>query len=304
MMDFQSLTDEIVMPGIINTVFNKPWEEFKLVGTEDTEADIQDGSTISQKIITSVSSPVRAHVRGDVDPTAGSFVDTKAVWDKIYQETALEVHNIDISEARKGRGIQGVTDLLTKAVELEMPNLWEKIYTDVYGQWKLDLTASGTYSDAALNRTTYPTLACAGYEATNGAITLAYMRACMYTTRLNKKCGPKSGYEIVMDPVVYNVFKPLVAALHQYPVNPAPSASNMGYQDIDSFEGSQLVSPTGMTVGDVFYCRKQDMRIQMHRPLEWRVVPSGADSIKIVYEIGVNGYAINPGFNALMVTKD
>jgi hypothetical protein len=302
MYDYQGLIRDVVQPEIMETVWVKPWDQLRERFTVD---DKEYGSgSIVKDIRTSITSNARNYTRADVDPVAGTFGHATAKWTKIYQETAAEVHNHDIAEAANG-GITAIAALFQDAVMVETEQLWQLIYDDIYAQMKLDLTLAGTYSDAALNRTTYPTLQPYN-ELTDTQITVALMRTMMFQTTLNKKVVQPQSYQLLIESAVNYALKPQVALLHSWVLNdkPANQPFDGGYQALGNFEGAEVFSPQGMTTGDVFYARKQDMFVKHHYPLKFDTVPSGRDSVKVVMRVGVNGYVYNPGFGGMMTLKD
>lgn len=301
MFDWSGIIRDVIKPGVEDSRFVKPWQDLVSRFTEDT--DVRGGPNISRDIRTSATTNARNFTKADVDPIAGTQTIVTAYWTKIYQETAAEVHGIDISQGQNGGST--VVDMVQKAIEVEMDGLWEKIYTDCMTQIKADLLASGTYSDAALNRSTYTTLAPYN-EVTDTQITIGLMRACMYGTTLNKNTSPPEGYRIIMEPAVYYPFKPQVALLHSWTINDqgAGQPVNGGYQDIGNFEGSPLSTLQGMTTGDVFYVRPQDVYIQRHLPLEITAVQSGRYSYKFIIRTGINAYVLNVGKQGYMSNKD
>jgi hypothetical protein len=108
-----------------------------------------------------------------------------------------------------------------------------------------------------------------------------------------------------MEPAVYYKFKPLAALLHSWTFNDKSGSDvEAGYQDLSSFEGSRLAIMQGMTTGDVFYTRKTDRLIRMHRSLEMNPVASGRDSMKVIIRCGINAYVINVGKQGMMTNKD
>jgi hypothetical protein len=284
----------------METVFVKPWDELKSSFTEDNRK--LGGTRITVPNRTSISSNAAAYDKSDVDPVAGTFVSKDAYWTKVYQHTSAEVHGIDISQAGNG-GNPSISSLITDAVAMEMDQLWQVIYNAVYTQIKADIDSASTYSDAALNRTTYPTLA-STEESTDTPITLALLRSHSNAVRLNKACGPKNRYTYAMETKVYERFEPLASALHTWNVNSDTSDKNLGYQVVGTWEGQKVISPQGMTTGDTFYFRKEDVMIHKHRDLEIVQVPSGRDSAKFVIRVGINGYCIRPGFAGKMTSKD
>jgi hypothetical protein len=214
------------------------------------------------------------------------------------------VHNIDISQAAAG-GQPSINNLARQAVGEAMDSLFDMIYDDIWTQVKLDIDATGTYSDAALNRTTYPTLA-SDEDNTDTGITLALVREQVNAARLNKNSGGKSEFMHVMETQVYERFEPLVASLHSWVLNDlkAGTAYAGGYQSVGSFEGVPVVSPKGMTTGDAFFLKPKDLKIKYHRDISIEKVESERDSQKWVIRVGVNGFYLRPGFAGKQTLKD
>lgn len=301
MEDYSQLVREVVLPKIMETCFVKQLAQLEALFSKENRTF--GGSKITIPIRTSVSSNAAAYDKSDVDPVAGTFVAKDATWTKKYYHTAAEVHGIDKAQA-EGGGQPSVANLIQDAIKMEMDKLWEVIYDAVYTQIKADIDSAATYSDAALNRVTYPTLA--SYEEdTATPITLSILRTCSNTTRLDKLCGPKGGYTWIMQEKVYERFEPLVAMLHAWNIDgKGGSPIDGGYQAVGNFEGVPVATPQGMTTGDVFFCRRQDVKILNHRTLTIEQVPSGRDSAMFVPRLGINAYVENPGFQGKMTDKN
>lgn len=303
MYNYEALINDAAIPGILDTVFYAPFEELRQLATEDTT--IYEGNYIVQEIQVGVTSPARNYDKSDVDPIAGSFVPVEAKWKKIQSETAVEVSNIDISNARGKGGTKAVIDLFQHNLKNETNALWDVVYNNVYAQWKLDLLASGGYSDANLNRSTYPTLAPYN-EVTDTPITVGLVRGLMNGTVLDKKTTGPQTYNLAMESRVYNKFLPQAQLLTSWVMNDKPSSSVVsgGWKKLGDFEDAPLKKLQGMTTGDVLYFRTQDARIHYHRALNVVAVPSGRDSVKAILRLGLNGYIMNPGIQGMMTNKD
>lgn len=300
--DDAGLIRDVIVPKIEDAIFFKPYRELAAQFNEDSQNP--GGPKITHQIITSAASNARNFTKANVDPVAGSFEAVDAYWNFTYQETAAEVFNIDINQAVSNAGIFGIENLLTKAIEMEMAGLWELIYDNVYAQIKLDLLASGTYSDAALSRVTYPVLAPYN-EVTDTQITVALMRGCQYGTTLNKSnTGGYGAYRFVMEPSVFEALKPQVGLLHTWNQTDSRGSYAGGYANLGEFEGTPVSVVQGMTTGDVFFVRPQDVHIKQHRPLTFTTVPSGRDSIKVIMRTGINAWVENVGKQGMMTNKD
>ena len=299
--NYQQLIEDVIEPEIQKTVYVKMLDDLYAIFGKDPKG--KGGEEIREKVETSITSNAANYTRVDVNPEAGSFVAPEAYWNKTYQHAAAEVHGIDLSQAEAG-GITTVSNLIQSEIERQMGQLFQLVWNNIYTQIRADIDSAATYSDAALNRSTYATLA--SYEEnTDTAITIAIMRTAVNAIRLNKQSGPKSGFIWLMEEAVYNVFEPLAAALHTWNVTGSKGTPiSAGYQPIGNFEGSDVHSPTGMTTGDVFYLRPQDVKIREHRGFFVEQVPSGRDSALFILRCGINGRVQYPGFQGKLTLKD
>lgn len=302
MGDYQQVLREVVVPEIEDTVFQKKFEEFEAVATIDNGT--QGGKQIVRPLEVARDEVAENYDRNDVDPNGGGFTDVDAKWDKTYQQVAFEVHGIDESEATGG-GVVGINGALimdaAKKAMTDMSQLW---WENFYTRLKADIDETATYSDAALSRSTYATLA-SFEENTDTAITIDIWRAAINAILLNKNNGDESNYLALVERQVYNKFKPLAAALNTWNINGvANQGVDAGYQAIANFEGVDVMSLQGMTTGDLFFVRPQDLFIRKHRGLTIKQVDSGKDSAKFVARAGVTSYVMNPGFQGKLTNKD
>lgn len=301
MQNYLPLIEDVIIPQMAETVYAKDKGWLETVFTKDPNSS-DGGSNIVRNIRTSVTSNVANYDRTDVDPDAGDFTTVQASWAKIYTHTAVEVHNIDLNEARN-KGTNAVTSLLQDAFNVEYPQLSQKLYNNIYTQLKADVDSAAAYSDNSISRSTYPTLA-SYEEATNTQVTLAILRTCKNTTVLNKLVNVKD-YTWLMEQAVYNPFMPLAAAQHTWNTTGVKGQDYAaGYQPVGSWEGNDVQVVPGMTTGDVFFVRPKDIYVREHRTLEVEQKESGRDSQKFVMRTGWNLWVDNPGFQAKMTDKD
>lgn len=299
--DYNEIIQRVLRDEVYDTVFKQRTETMrKLFPTEGTVG----GDRITEEFEVARTSPAAAYTKSDADPASASNSLVKPYWLKVQYHTSAEVSNIDINNAKAGG-----TDiaLLTREIVKESVSLDDVIFDAIFTQITADVDATTAYSTAALNRTTYPTIA-SYEEVTDAAITLTYMDGMINGTTLLKMCGPLSGYACLMEQAVYNVFKPLAAALHTLNTEQKAGARvDTGYPDTANYAGLEIVDPremAGMTTGDVYMLRKQDVLFNEHRPLELEQVYSGRDSVKVVIRRGLNVHVINPGFQGKMLNKD
>lgn len=298
--DVAGLMRDVVAPKVENSIFEKPFEQLTSVFTEDTVNE--GGKKIIRQIEVAKTSNADTYTKGDSDPDAGTITAVDAEWNLVYQHTAAEVYNIDIFQAQKG-GVKGIEDLLTYAIQKESGPLWEMIYDDCMTQIKADLTATGTYSDAALSRVTYPTLAPYN-ELTDTANTYTLMRDLAYNTLLNKSTM-RGEYIYVCEPNTYHTLVTQSADDFSWNV-PADGdvGKSIGFGRWTNLDGFRLFVVDGMTTGDVLFVNPNDVYIKKHRPLSITAVPSGRDSIKFVIRVGVNAFVENVGKQGMMTNKD
>jgi len=299
--DYNEFIQRVLTGQVYDTVFKQSIDKMRaLFPTEGTVG----GDRITAEFEVARTSPAAAYTKADVNPASATNTLIKPYWTKVQYHTAAEVSNIDINNAKNGG-----TDLslLSREVEKETAALKDVIFDAIFTQLTADVDASTAYGTGALSRSTYPTLA-SYEETTDTAITLTYMRGMINGTTLLKSCGPLSGYVCLMEQAVYNKFRPLAAAVNSWTGTvKAGRPEDTGYPEVGNFEGLDIVDPremAGMTTGDVYMLRKQDVLFTEHRPLEMEQVPSDADSVKVVIRYGLNVHVVNPGFQGKMLNKD
>jgi hypothetical protein len=300
-LDYNILIQRVMKPSIYDTVFQKTVDD--LTAIFGVNESVYEGDRITESFKTSITTSAGAYTKADVNPPSFDQEFVKPYWTKVqYHETA-EVSKIDLSN-KKGEGprIQMVRDALDTAAD----NLKSKVFDGCMTQLKSDIDATGAYSDASLSRTTYPTLA-SYEEATDTAITIDLMRGARNATHLNKSRSPRSSYVWLMEQEVMDVFEPLAAAQSTWNIEQPGMDSEIdaGIRPIASWEGSKVYVVPGMTTGDVFYIRKQDVLFAPHRTFEIEPDPStGRDTLKWTLRMGLNLHIVNPGWQAKMTDKD
>lgn len=302
--DYNEFIQRELRPDITDTVIYRklaPW--LQLFGTVPAEG----GDRITSRVRTAWTSNNAAYTKADVDPVAATQTLVKPYWTKVFNHGAAEVHGIDISNNNTAAERSKIENMVGDATRTEVSDMMDVIVGQFYTQILADVDSSGTaYSDASLSRSTYATLA-SYEETTDAAITLAYMRGMINNVKLDNQVNIRD-YICLMEEAVYNVFKPLAAALHSWNVSGSANVPvDMGYQPCGNFEGLDIADTgdfSNMTTGTVYMLRKQDVKIVNHRPIEFETVPSGLDSTKIVIRVGYNIYVDNPGLQGKMLDKD
>ena len=299
--DYNEFIQRVLNTKVYDTVFKARTDKMRaLFPTEGTVG----GDRITDEFEVARTSPAAAYTKSDTDPTSASNTLIKPYWTKVQYHTACEISNIDINNAKNGG-----TDLalVSREIMQEAKALDNVIFSALFTQLTADVDSTTGYGTGGLSRSTYTTLA-SYEEVTNATITLAYMRGMISGTTLLKDCGPLSGYVCLMEQAVYNVLRPLAAALHTWTgAQKAGVAVDQGYPEVANFEGLDIVDPremNGMTTGDVYMLRKEDVKFTEHRPLEIVQVPSGRDTVKFVLRRGLNIHVVNPGFQGKMLNKD
>lgn len=298
--DYNILIQRVMKPRLHNTVFQKALDDLTTIfGMNEA---VYEGDRITEEFKVAISSNAAAYTKADVNPAPFAQAWVKPYWEKVQYHEAVEVSGIDLSN-KKGENPQ--VAIIQEAMDQGAKNLYAKVFDGCMTQLKSDIDATGAYSDGSLSRTTYPTLA-SYEEATDAAITLAYMRGARSSTHLNNRVGPRNGYVWMMEQEVMDVFEPLANAQQTWnTANPSRDATvDSGLRPIRSWEGTDVTVVPGMTTGDVFYIRKQDVLICPHRGLQIEQVPSGRDSLMWILRVGINLHVINPGWQAKMTDKD
>ena len=167
-----------------------------------------------------------------------------------------------------------------------------------------DIDDTAAYSDNALSRSTYPTLA-STVEDTDTTITLALMRSLKFNTTLNKGVD-KSNYIWLNEPTVNKTVMELIGAEKTWSINDPQSGQKIagGYQEAASFDANRIIEMPGMTVGDQYFVNPNDVYIDEHRSLEIQQVESGKDSAEFVMRIGMDLWVDNPGHQGKHENKD
>lgn len=303
-MDYNEFIKRELQPDIVDTVIMqklKPW--IKYFGTASDK--VLSGDRITSKYRLAYNSNAGFYNKSDVNPAAASQTLEKPYWNKVFSHGATEVHGIDVSNNKPSGGD---LNMLADAIKTETEALMDVVVGSLFTQIKKDVdSTSVAYSDKALSRSTYPTLA-SYEESTDATITLPYMRGMISGVTLDNAVS-LADYVGIMESTVYNKLKPLAAVLHTWNVNDpaAREGIGMGWRPMINFEGLDIADINdfpSMTVGDVFMLRRQDVNIVPHRDLEIEIVPSGRDSIKAVLRNGTNIYVDNPGLQGKMTDKD
>jgi len=298
--DYNEFIQRVLRAEIYDTVYKRKIAVLKALFPNESPVG---GDRLTEKFEVARSSPAAAYTKADVNPSPASNTLVKPYWNKKFYHTACEIEGIDIANARNG-GTD--LDLVRREITKEVESLMDVVFSAIFTQITADVdSTSVAYSDASLSRSTYPTLA-SYEEATDTAITIALTRAMINATMLLKNCGPRSGYVMLMEENVFNVFNPLAGALHTWTFNDVGQNDSVdtGYRPARSFEGVSVEVPSGMTTGDVFLLRRQDVRLTEHMPLEIEQVPSGRHSVMFVPRIGINCHVVHPGFQGKMTSKD
>jgi hypothetical protein len=302
MYTYQQVMNDVVIPEITETLFKKDWEWLRGMFSEMPSSWVGGGSQIEKRICVAETDTARNYDRTDVNPESGTATFLTAKWNKIYSDTAFEVHGIDMNEAKFG-GVTEIADILQDASNRAYRNLKNRLFANLYTMLKADIDSAAAYSDAAISRSTYPRLA--SYEEnTDTAITLAIARAARNAVTLDEAVTEQE-YLWIMQQAVMNVFRPLAAAELTWNTTGVKGQEYAaGYQPVGSFDGTDVQSIPGMTTGDVFILRPQDVYISNHMALEAEMVPSGKHSLKGVMRIGVNLIVDNPGYQGKLTDKD
>ena len=299
--DYNEIVQREIVPGLIDTIIYDALEPFyKWFSSKEA----LKGDLITTKTRLAHTSNAGFYDKSDVDVAPATHVLKKPYWEKVQAQGYISVHNIDISNDAPGGSTM---DMIADQIDLELRKMVDLHQAAFFTQIKADVdSSSAAYSDAALSRSTYPMLV-SYEEPTDATITLAYMRTMMQTIILNKGKSLKE-YVGILEGTTWHTFKALAAALHTLNlVTVAGVSADMGYPDIQNFEGLALANPedfTNMTTGDVFMLRRADVSITAHMPLRVMSKQSGADTVDFALYMGSNIHVDNPYLQGKMTDKD
>jgi len=301
MYDFSDLIENVVLPGLEGTKLVKPYEDLKK--TFNFEAKNEGGDRIQKKIQVTNPDNARNFTKANTDPVSATPTYIKAHWTHKYSESAFEVSEIDINQAM-GRGDVAVENLITNAMKDSYENLINLIFDNVYARIKADLLNSGTYSDAALNRSTYTVLAVHN-DVTSTATTYGLIRTCRNTTTNGKPIGGDiaSDYVWLIENTAFDTLEPQLALLTTWNAVNDGQKKDAGWAPIGAIQGVDTYKTEGMTDGDVLFLRKQDIHIQEHMPQHVNYTDPGRFSVKGILRIGVTPWVEKCWAHGMMTNK-
>ena len=303
-MDYQSIIAEIVQPKVVDNVVVAKMDKLNGLFTKNT--DYKSGSRISDENAISETAAGGAFTRADANPESMTQTFASPYWNKVYYHEAAKVRREDLDEAKEGTPL---LNLLTDAAMKATRQCMKHVFNGCITQIKADVDSSSNYSDGAITRVT----ALQSYEeATDATITLAYLRGAHKAIAL-KETIDWNEYVWLLEQTVLNTAHPLMSATGSWvennprdqsgsPVN--PSGVSAGYLPVGRFDGIRVDTTYGMTVGDCFLLRREDVQIQEHKGLELEMVPVDEYAYKMVARIGVNAWVRRPAFQAKLTSKD
>jgi hypothetical protein len=301
MYEFDSLINNVVEKKIEVVTVAKPYEDLKKIFNYEQMND--GGSAVRLNIEASHTSAARNFTRSDVDPTGGSETYVEARWDNVYTEVPMEISRIDINEA-VGRGEFMVESLFTKAYKVALVDLNNKIFDNIYARIQADLLNSGTYSDAALVRATYPTALTVHNDVTATPLTYGLVRSCRSNTVNGKEVGDiASGYVWMIEQTAWDTLEPQLQLLNTWIASPGDAMSPGGYAPIGSISGVPTYTPNGMTDGDVFFLRREDIHMRENMARITEEVQSGRFTRKWIIRIGLTPWVENCRLHGMMTNK-
>lgn len=301
MYDYSDLIENVVLPGLEGTKLVKPYEDLK--NTFNFETSNDGGDRIQKKIQVTNPTNARNFTKADVDPVSPTPTYIKAHWLHKYSESAFEVSEIELNQA-KGRGDVAVENLITNAMRDCYENLINLMFDNLYARIKADILNSGTYSDAALSRTTYTVLAVHN-ETTSTALTYGLIRSCRNTTTNGKPVGENIADEYVwlIENTAFDTLEPELALLTTWNAVNDGSEKDAGWAPIGAIQGVPTFKTEGMTDGDVFFLRKRDVHIQEHMPRRITYVDPGRFTVKGIMRIGVTSWVEKCWAHGMMINK-
>ncbi|OHB75597.1 MAG: hypothetical protein A2Z25_14630 [Planctomycetes bacterium RBG_16_55_9] len=301
MYDYSDLIENVVLPGLEQTKLVKPYEDLQKTFAFERKND--GGDRVQKKIQITNPSNARNFTKADVNPVSPTPTYLKAHWLHKYSENPFEVSEIDLNQAR-GRGDVAVENLITDAMRDCYEGLINLLFDNVYARIKADLLNSGTYSDAAINRSTYPVFAVHN-EITATPLTYGLIRSCRNTTVNGKSVGEnvQDEYVWLIENTAFDTLEPQLALLTTWNSTNDGQAKDAGWAPIGKIQGVPTYKTEGMTDGDVLFLRKQDVHIQEHMPRTVTYVDPGRFTIKGVIRIGVTPWVERCWAHGMMTNK-
>lgn len=301
MYDYSDLIEKVILPGKEATKLVKPYEDLKQQLAYD---QINDGSDRVQKQI-QITNPSNARnfTKADVDPVSAKPTYVKAYWLHKYSESPFEVSEIDLNQAR-GRGDVAVENLITDAMLDCYENLWNLLFDNVYARIKSDLLNSGTYSDAALSRSTYTKLAVHN-DTTSTPLTYGLLRSCRNNTTNGKRITKNFGEDYIwlIENTAFDTVEPQLNMLTTWTATNDGQEKDAGWAPIGKISGVPCYKTEGFTDGDVLFLHKRDVHIREHMPFQIRYVDSGRFSVKGIMRIGVTTWVEKVWSHGMMTNK-
>jgi hypothetical protein len=302
-MDYTDILAEIVQPKVVDNVVVPKMKKLYELFTKNT--DVKSGSKITDPNCIGETAAGGAFTRADANPPSMTQTFVSPYWNKVYYHESAKVRREDIAEAKEGTPLRNLlTDAGTKATKQVMKH----VFTGCMTQIKSDVDSSGNYSNAGTTRVT----ALQSYEeATDAAITLAYMRGAQNSIGLKDEID-WSEYVWLQEQTVLNTSHPLMSATGSWVENnprpggafPVGSGVAAGYMPVATFDSIAIDTTFGMTVGDCYLLNRGDVQIQEHFGLELEWVPVDEFAFKVVVRIGVNAWVRRPKFQAKLTSKD
>jgi hypothetical protein len=301
MYDYSDLISNVVLKGKEATKLVKPYEDLKSWFAFEQMND--GGPRIEKKIQATNPTNARNFTKSDVDPVSPQPTYIAAYWTHKYSESAFEVSEIDLNQAR-GRGDVAVENLITEAMLDCYENLINLIFDNVYARIKADLLNSGTYSDAALNRSTYTVLAVHN-DVTATALTYGLLRTCRNTTVNGKPVGSnvQDEYIWLIENTAFDTVEPQLNSLTAWNATNDGQAKDAGWAPIGKISGVPCFKTEGMTDGDVLFLRRRDIHMQEHMPLRITYVDPGRFTVKGVMRIGLTPWVERCWAHGMMTNK-
>jgi hypothetical protein len=302
MHDYSDLIENVLLPGLEKTKLVKPYEDMKALF--NFEAMNDGGAQIEKDIQVTNPTTARNFTKTSVDPVAAKPTYKKATWLHKYSESAFEVSRIDLNQA-EGRGDVAVENLIRDAMKECWENLNNVLFDNFYARVKADLLNSGTYSDAALNRSTYTVFAVTN-DITSVALTYGLLRSLRNTVTNGSPVGRnvQSEYIWMIENTCFDTVEPQLNLLTTWNATNDGAEKDAGWAPIGKISGVPSYKTEGMTDGDVFFLRKEDIHIREHMPRTITYTDPGRFSVKGIMRIGVTTWVEKCWAHGMMINKD
>lgn len=298
MAELQDLIREEVAPGLYDQVFTK---KFWFNGQPFApRLDPHPGDWIEKDMRVAVENNGGTYTRSDADAASDGETVVTAKFNTIRIHGATELNNVDIIN---GRG-SNFGDYIQERTKTALNNLYSNACDALSTRLSNLIDSTTAFSDAALNRSTYPVLA-SGEDADAEAITLADFTAQTKALFIsNEVTESRSDYGAYFAASVYNTFYDLVKATGTIQANLYSNETlRGGIQGGINYDGIDCMQVQGLTTGHIYLLYKPGIDLRIVSPLRTEIKQMNKDASMLNFYMWINLAIDYPGVCAKLAVK-